>query len=291
MTDSPGGALSQVELVETQTPYGRFSSVAGDHISQQLQQYGAHTRNELAMLLSFIRPGDTVVDVGAHIGSFAIPMARKGAAVFAFEPLPLLHSLLRRNISLNDLEHSITSYEAVVGNNDDPYRAAGIEVEDTGKTKYIPGDDIAGVILDEWWDERGRPKIDVLKVDVEGMDYEVLDGARRLVSASRPLVYVEIHRKRLGNSNVKAIEKLLRDNGYVFFRNVAARNSSLDDFRVSRVPNLLLGGGFFDLLAIPRQSDRYPAKSGSSLRTLGMVGLRRLPSWMQRLVRPERSSS
>lgn len=44
---------------------------ADDLITQQLIAFGAHTRNELAMLLTFIDPDDVVVDVGAHIGTFS----------------------------------------------------------------------------------------------------------------------------------------------------------------------------------------------------------------------------
>ncbi|HIO97458.1 MAG TPA: hypothetical protein EYG71_05970, partial [Leucothrix sp.] len=55
------------------TMYGVFESWKGDVITVQLKKYSAHTRNELAMLKSFIAKGDNIIDIGAHIGTYSIP--------------------------------------------------------------------------------------------------------------------------------------------------------------------------------------------------------------------------
>lgn len=73
-------------MVETRG--GTYCCLQGDVIVDQLRQYGAHQRNDVAMAKSLLRAGDSVIDVGAHIGTTAVPFARVVGAnghVFAFE--------------------------------------------------------------------------------------------------------------------------------------------------------------------------------------------------------------
>ena len=72
------GALADpvdMTVVAARTIFGPFACFADDLINEQLLKFGAHTRNELAMLLAFVEAGDVVYDIGAHIGSFAVPLA------------------------------------------------------------------------------------------------------------------------------------------------------------------------------------------------------------------------
>jgi tRNA G37 N-methylase Trm5 len=96
-----------------------FHAVANDQITDQLALYGAHTRNELAMVLDHVRNGDVFVDVGAHIGTFAIRVARKlghRGKLLAIEGAPETHALLERNIGANGLDHRIQAICAIAGN-------------------------------------------------------------------------------------------------------------------------------------------------------------------------------
>jgi hypothetical protein len=76
----------ETELVTT--PWGSLESFAGDLITDQLNECGAHQRSDLALLLSLLRSGDTAIDVGAHIGTYTIPIARAAQPV---RSLPLSH--------------------------------------------------------------------------------------------------------------------------------------------------------------------------------------------------------
>jgi len=60
------------ETERVETDHGTFRSFRDDLVTRQLRRFGAHQRNELAMLLGFVRPGDRVVDVGAHVGTFSV---------------------------------------------------------------------------------------------------------------------------------------------------------------------------------------------------------------------------
>jgi hypothetical protein len=62
------------DTIAVDTTFGRIETFVDDLITNQLLQFGAHTRPELALLLSIIEPGDFVFDVGAHIGTFSAPV-------------------------------------------------------------------------------------------------------------------------------------------------------------------------------------------------------------------------
>lgn len=97
--------------------YGPFFSWGNDFITGQLKQYSAHRRNELAMIKSFLREGDDVIDIGTHIGTFCIPFAKsigEEGRVFAFEANPHNYELLQRNIQENSLQGKIRPVCAIV---------------------------------------------------------------------------------------------------------------------------------------------------------------------------------
>lgn len=242
------------------TPYGRLVSLEGDLISAQLEAFGGHTRNELAMLLSFLRPGDAVLDVGAHIGSFAVPIARRvgqAGVVVAIEPDDLNLELLYENVAANSVGDEIIVVHAIAGEPTTPLRAVE-DVANTGAWHFVPDvsssttrrartvDDIAAATL-------GQRRIRLLKIDVEGMELSALRSAQATLATSRPLVYCEISAEQLGRQGVAVadLDRFFGERRYALYRNVGDRNSTHDEFTIARLPNLEAGGVFFDVLAVP----------------------------------------
>lgn len=122
-----------------ETPYGVFFSYQGDMITKQLEDFGAHTRNELAMLLSFVRKGDVIIDVGAHIGTFAVPLARaagKEGKVIAVEPEASALALLRKNVTVNGLDTRIDIVESLVSDGPKAFRPI-IDPSNTAATYFV----------------------------------------------------------------------------------------------------------------------------------------------------------
>ena len=88
----------ELELINT--VFGQFYVFKNDLITKEIKKCGAHSRNELAMILSFIQPGDIVLDIGAHIGTFSVPIASKvgiNGHVYAFEGCTSTFSALQKN--------------------------------------------------------------------------------------------------------------------------------------------------------------------------------------------------
>jgi FkbM family methyltransferase len=187
---------------------------------------------------------------------------RPAGRVYAFEGSAPTFDLLRRNIRANDSQGVIEANFAVV--TDRPARYAPVTRRaNTGATFFRTSEEAKVcppcVVLDLWYPER-EDKLDFIKIDVEGMELQVLRGGQKLVRRFLPVLYVEINAAGLDRQDlsVSQLESELSTLGYHFFRNAHLRNSSTDSFSVARLQHLGDGGEFFDLLAVHPESDRYP---------------------------------
>jgi len=151
-----------------------------------------------AQIMAELRRGDTLVDVGAHLGLYTVAAARRvGSAgrVVAFEPDPESFALLAAHVRLNGVADRVELVKAAVGDRNGrvPFRG-GRQLESCVLAIAPPGErTVPCVSLD---DALGKRHVDVLKIDVEGYEVHVLRGARRLLRdpARRPrAVFLEIH--------------------------------------------------------------------------------------------------
>jgi FkbM family methyltransferase len=141
-----------------------------------------------------IRPGDTVVDIGAHIGVFAVWAARRvpEGRVIAYEPSGANFALLVDNAALNRADNLTPINRAVF---DPPGRYAFYQPGGHGSMGSVLQDanareeQVEAVTLDDVYNANGLDRIDFLKLDAEGAEYpvllnaspEALRGIRRLV--------------------------------------------------------------------------------------------------------------
>ena len=125
--------------------------------------------------------GDIVVDIGANIGGFTVMAARRGARVFAFEPMPANFDALTRNLARNGLTATIV--QAAVA---DTERISTMFIPDdsrfTGRYSLHPGRggrtvDVACISLDLVVARYNLPHVDLLKIDCQGSEYEILFNA------------------------------------------------------------------------------------------------------------------
>ena len=100
--------------------------------------------------------------------------------------------------------------------------------------------------------EFGFTRPDLIKIDVEGMELEILRSLFPLLKRQCPVLYIEISEEQLGRFGAKIddIDSLLSELEYSFYRNIGERNSSNDSYELQRLNRVRDGGQFFDLLAI-----------------------------------------
>jgi FkbM family methyltransferase len=144
--------------------------------------------------LNHIRPGDTLVDVGANLGLYTVAAAKRGARVIAVEPDPANVRQIRRNARLNRVEVAIVEVLAGAQIGTAPLALRGSPVSGSvdmylgPTTRYA----VAAVLtLDALLkDER----VDLLKIDVEGAEIDVLRGAEQTLRDKRPrAILIEVH--------------------------------------------------------------------------------------------------
>ena len=164
------------------------------HIGRSLDLYGEWAESELELLGLFLAPGDVVVDVGANIGTHAVFFAGKvgpTGKVLAFEPQRIVFQMLCANVALNGLGN-VHAHQAAAGAADGTLHVPPVSYEAPGNyggvgLRAAGGEPVPVVALDGL----GLDRCKVLKVDVEGMELAVLDGARSLIERTQPIIYVE----------------------------------------------------------------------------------------------------
>jgi FkbM family methyltransferase len=251
------GATPKPVMVEA--CFGPMMSFEADLITRQVQEFGAHTRPELAFLKSVLAEGDRVFDLGAHIGTFSVPLAQAvgdSGRVLALEGDPSHAALLRHNLHLNGLSwvDVAVSLLAPAGERYAPMRRQG----NTAATYFAASADGEGVSctsIDAQVNDLFHP--DLIKLDVEGFEYWALSTSR-YVTEQRPRLYFEVSELQLARQDhtIEGLDALLRELGYRFFRNVGPRNAAHDDFQPAEIAALAEGGAFFDVLALPDGDER-----------------------------------
>jgi FkbM family methyltransferase len=143
-------------------------------------------------LVARIRPSDAVFDVGAHHGVWAVLLARHAAEVVAFEPQPGTFDVLQEMIAVNRARN-VSAARVAIGC--EPQIAdfwgtgSGASLRPGGLRPSHTRVDVD--TLDRVIERRASPP-DVLKIDVEGAEYQVLLGGRRCLAHAR-LACIEVH--------------------------------------------------------------------------------------------------
>lgn len=179
--------------------------------------------------------GATVLDVGACEGAFAVDcLLNRGASqVWCFEPDAQMAHALELTRARNGILQRLHVVQAVVGkragtacfrdNPSDPL-ASAVVTEDSAGTHGVRV--VPMTSLDAWWEASGRPRVDLMKIDAEGSDLEVLQGARELLVTLRPRIAVTTyHAAGHCNAMVELLSELkagysLRARGIVTFGSV-----------------------------------------------------------------------
>jgi FkbM family methyltransferase len=252
-------ASRRASTVEVQSIFGPMTAFAGDFATRQIEQFGAHTRNEVALLRSFVKAGDLIYDVGAHIGTFAIPLALaagENGQVIAIEADAESFALLRQNLVSLGLQSRVTPRLGIAGGGDVSYRRVRV-ASHTSATYFVPdpgGVTMPAIALDDLADRSIPPRrVAMIKIDVEGMELAVLRSAERTIARDRPVLYVEISIAQMAKYGVSLPEvaAFLAPYDYRCFRNIGDRNSTHDAFELVELGDLHEGGKFYDLLAVP----------------------------------------
>jgi FkbM family methyltransferase len=172
-----------------------------------------------------VQPGHYCVDVGANVGGISFLIAASagaGGKVLSFEPSPATFARLSRNIALNpSLTGRLTAVQAGLADKPGELRLVEDETVPGNAALYATGGTVIPVTtLDAAVAQHGFPRVDFIKIDVEGMEYEVMLGAAATLGTSHPVMYFETmtqNESARGSPQFALIESLLLPLGYQLF--------------------------------------------------------------------------
>jgi len=165
----------------------------------------------------YLRPkrGDIFLDVGAHIGKYTCQVARivgDEGIVIAIEPSPENYRTLVRNIKLNSLKN-VVALNVAGWNKNTNLRLYLAKRAGQNSVKMKVGKNFVSVsarVLDEVLEELGIERVDWVKIDVEGAEYEVLEGLWKALTKYKPKLIIECREE-----NLEKVRNLLSRLGYI----------------------------------------------------------------------------
>lgn len=134
------------------------------------------------------------LDVGAHVGRWALRMAGQAKKVIAVEANPYTAQTLNENIWLNQLEDQVTVLQVAAWDEEALFHLEDPNGKHRGGSTYVVRDDegqVRGRPLDSLLGD--EPEIGLIKLDVEGADIHALNGLRRTIERCRPRLFIERH--------------------------------------------------------------------------------------------------
>jgi FkbM family methyltransferase len=221
------------------------------YMTRSLELYGEYNPEEWRMLRQVIRPGMTVVEVGANMGTHSVDMARACApgAFYAFEPQPRIFQVLCANLALNDIGNAF-AYPEGCGETEG---VAVVPLIDYGKEGNFGGmsllpDGSRGVkVRVRPLDALELPSCGLIKIDVEGFEPQVLRGARQTVARCRPVLYVENDRA----AQQQEVISLVAEMGYRLYWHLPPLFDR-DNFKGAQ-ENIFPGIVSINMLCIPQE--------------------------------------
>ena len=189
-----------------------------DYVDFNLYYYGYFEKEEGRLLCALLQPGGVMFDVGANIGYYSIGAALcvgPAGQVHAFEPTPAVHRRLLENVALNGLRQVVVHELAVADTAgsatmyDLPGNSGGNSLgrHAASRVSYP----VWTIRLDDYVREHAVPRVDLVKLDIEGAEVLALRGMEATLRRFRPHLLLEINPKclqRLGFTAAQVVATL-----------------------------------------------------------------------------------
>ena len=201
-----------------------------DWVQNNLFIYGYYEKNETDYWLKRSKNAKIIVDIGANVGYYSLiaskNVQRNKGRIYAFEPVSKTFSRLSENILLNKID-CISHYQKAVSNenssikinvgNDQNWGMSSINFHEhlSSETEIISCE-----TLDNFCKSANIAQVDLIKIDVEGAEYNVLKGMQKTIEDHKPEVLIEVLDQHLNKQNVSSndVFNFFWERGYRSYR-------------------------------------------------------------------------
>lgn len=191
-------------------------------IGGKLYRGESFEKDEIAIASKYINSDSTIVDIGANIGLHALSFSAmaKDGLVIACEPQPKTFRTFEKNIYQNDIKNVIPLNIAIARSaeiaefyvmSDDAYSS----LIDTGRKELSEKVKVLCTTVDGLL---GNIKVDFVKIDVEGLELNVLQSMSGLIQRYHPVIFCEIYKGKIDSNNPHDTISYLRNFGYLVYR-------------------------------------------------------------------------
>ncbi|BFU77531.1 hypothetical protein ALC152_07460 [Arcobacter sp. 15-2] len=164
---------------------------------------------------------DIIIDVGANIGNHSLFLAANGYDVYSFEANSEVFDIFDNSIKINGFDDKIKAYNFGISDTISKAKITNIDKKNLGGQSLLIGE--GNIELKPLSDIRFPKKISVIKIDVEGMEINVLKGAKELIKKDRPLLYIEA----ININEYKKLNFILDELSYVYWETFNATPTHL----------------------------------------------------------------
>jgi FkbM family methyltransferase len=215
--------------IAIRTNWGSMLEVQFTDISAFPMYFGNYEEEETQKIVKHVKRGMTAFDIGANIGYFTLLMAElvgSSGCVFAFEPNPIMYSRLESNIALNpQLEDGrIKAFPVALGKEQglSSFFCPILGHEGVGGLKDVQRAPVSKAInvevdtLDDIAVKHNIKRLDFIKIDVEGGEYDVFKGSEYVLRELRPIILFEACELNTSPYGYRVFEELqyLEQRGY-----------------------------------------------------------------------------
>lgn len=203
------------------TEDGTFYVDIASCLGYPLLKNGVYESGMVQVIKTYLKPGDMFVDLGTNEGYFTViasQLVGNKGKVIAIEPQSRLQPIIKKNLNLNNCDN-VTILQAIIL---DTPKVASMYIStdmNTGSTSLVktsrfslPQEEVQGLTLTEVFQQQGITTCNLLKVDIEGYEYEAILGSRELFTSHRvKAIALELHPEHLakrGRSEKEIIDFL-----------------------------------------------------------------------------------
>jgi FkbM family methyltransferase len=184
-------------------------------------------QNLLMRMRKYITPESVVIDAGTNIGNHTIffSIICNAKIVHSFEPLKTVFKIFESNLELNGIKN-VMAHNVALGECSGFASINGYNSVSVGSTQFEMNE--AGTFKVITLDSLNLPRVDFCKIDVEGMQLELLKGAQKTLETNRPVIWVEMLNKECAmfgyNAEREVIlpQKMLKDLGYILVEKMSS---------------------------------------------------------------------